>query len=581
MKRILKFILIILFTFSLVACDKQSNIEIFSYQETMEQDYLQIIDLELLNINLDEIVIEFDSDFVNAELTDDGDVKVFSKNKKGITSITIIYGDINRKIEIEILPTLREKAIETLDLKYTKYNNFYQIFVRSFADSDGDGIGDLNGITENLNYLHSLGVTALWLTPIHPTISYHGYEVIDYYEVNPEFGTIQDLKDLIESANSYGIDIVLDMVFNHTSTENEWFTDSTTRDKYYIKHGNSYYETFPFSRDLNLKNEELKEELSNILLYYLDMGISGFRFDAIKHFFTKDKMPSYDSSPDISMGLFLRGLKTRVKKSYPEAYFVGEYFEYNHQRYRYGFLGLDSLFNFEIAGMLREETGTFSDLNRRLPRIYNNFDSYSESNYVDAPFVNNHDLDRLASIMPSLTNRKMAYSILLTLPGSPFIYYGDELGMTGRRASGIGRTVTGYKGVAYDEFVREPFPWKNKYQTTWFPISYENQNVESPTQALNNEDSLLNHIKTLNNIRLNYPALMYGNYFEVFPTETPMLMGYVRMIQHEDFIEKVVVVHNLTNRAYTLDINSIDIFGSKELNVMETYIGLLDVIEKE
>lgn len=578
MKRLLKLLLLILFAFTFAACEDAITIEVLSYEEQMDQESTQLIDLEYSKTPvLDDLIIEYDNSLINIEVIENGDIKVFSQDKKGTTTIKITYDKTIKEIVIEVLPTLKERYQDELDSTYTKYNNYYQIFVRSFADSDGDGIGDLNGITENLNYLQALGITALWLTPIHPTISYHGYEVIDYYDVNPEFGTLDDLQTLIDTADSYGIDIVLDMVFNHTSTENEWFNNPNpdVKDKYYIKYGNSYYETFPFSRDLNLKNAELKEELGSILLYYLDMGISGFRFDAIKHYFIKDGIPTYDSVPDMTMGLFLRDLKKIVKTQYPDAYFVGEYFEYNHQLYQYGFLGLDSLFNFELARLLREQGGSFSDVTRRLPRIYENYDSFSRSQYLDAPFVNNHDMDRLASVMPSLTRRKMAYSILLTLPGSPFIYYGDELGMTGRKESGSGKVVAGYPEVAYDEFVREPFPWKNNYQTTWFPISNENNSIDSPEQALLDPNSLLNHIKTINQIRLNYPALMYGNSFEVYTTESPLLMGYVRTIEYEEFIEKVVVIHNLSNRAYTLNIDSIDLFGSKDLGIMETYIGLL------
>ena len=110
--------------------------------------------------------------------------------------------------------------------EFPKNDIYYQIFVRSFADSDGDGIGDLNGITNKLDYLEDLGITAIWLTPIHPTDSYHGYEVVDYYAINPEFGTMDDFENLLKEAKDKNIKVIMDAVFNHSSPNNLWYQDS-------------------------------------------------------------------------------------------------------------------------------------------------------------------------------------------------------------------------------------------------------------------------------------------------------------------------------------------------------------------
>ncbi len=475
---------------------------------------------------------------------------------------------------------------DKLKEEFPKQDIYYQIFVRSFADSDDDGVGDLNGITNKLDYLSNLGITAVWLTPIHPTITYHGYEIADYYDINPEFGTMEDLQNLIDKADQKGIKIIMDMVFNHTWEGHEWYVDafnnldSPYRD-YYIfpnnaKPGTSAYETFPFSRDLNLRSEALQNELTNILKFYLDKGISGFRFDAVKHYFEKPYDPNYSNNPTFEGGMILRNLKQSVIDEYPNAYFIGEYFEYNVSDYRDFYLGADSMLDFEISRIFQNQA--YSTMNSVLNRIYENLDSYNP-NYIDAPFITNHDLDRFASMNENLANQKFAASVLLTLPGNPYIYYGEELGMKGKRLEN--QTVEGYVdsegnliGV-YDEPRRQPFLWDqdDSALTTWFPLRDGNENLARYSQQLEDENSLLNHYQKFIQIRRDNPALMFGNsYIRVL--NLPGTISFIRTIEVDNITQTVLVVHNFTNNSKIINASVVrNIYGTQEIPALGTYIA--------
>ena len=210
------------------------------------------------------------------------------------------------------------------------YRVFYQIFVGSFSDSDGDGIGDLKGVLNRLDYLNdgnvnsgkSLGIQGIWLSPVFVSPSYHKYDVVDYYQIDPQFGTEEDLKKLIDECHKRNIIVILDLAINHTSINHEWFkrfaearkaenkTDAfydyytcvtdETKDKgktYYPIPGTSYYYEGNFSGDmpeLNFNNPEVRNEVLNIAKYYIDLGIDGFRFDAAKYIYYADNDGSVD-----------------------------------------------------------------------------------------------------------------------------------------------------------------------------------------------------------------------------------------------------------------------------------------------
>ena len=195
----------------------------------------------------------------------------------------------------------REPELNVID---DKYRNWYEVFVYSYFDSDGDRIGDLGGLAEKLDYISGLGMNGIWLMPVMPSPSYHKYDVTDYYSIDPQYGTLEDFSALLEKAHALGIDVIIDLVLNHTSNEHPWFlsarsgADSEYRNWYnwsdspqdgYAKAGEAYYEcrfvnTMP---DLNLDNPEVRAEIENILRFWLeDVGVDGFRLDAVTSYYT-------------------------------------------------------------------------------------------------------------------------------------------------------------------------------------------------------------------------------------------------------------------------------------------------------
>jgi glycosidase len=246
-----------------------------------------------------------------------------------------------------LFETVQLKAYEEENYKFdssvTNANGSvcYEIFVRSFYDTNNDGIGDFNGVTAKLPYLKDLGVKTLWLMPIMPSPSYHGYDVADYYDVNPDYGTMSDFDNLLAEAKKYNIDIMIDIVFNHSSTQNPWFKQSyedyvsnnTSLDSkadwycwidhyqtgYSIYSGSKgiYYESrFDHSMpDLNTQNEAVRAEMLKILKYWVEKGVDGFRFDAVKYFDFNNTKYNVE---------FMTYLHDEIVKDYPGIYFVGE-----------------------------------------------------------------------------------------------------------------------------------------------------------------------------------------------------------------------------------------------------------------
>ncbi len=485
------------------------------------------------------------------------------------------------------LPVTKDLVIEAkyydFRLEYPNQDIYYQIFVRSFADSDNDGIGDLNGITQNLDYLKSLGITALWLLPIHPSPSYHGYNVTDYYGIQPDYGTMEDFDNLVEKAGELGIKIVLDLVVNHTSDQHLWYKEAIKgsnnpyRNYYLFNNNGNAYESFVGGmKDLNLANPEVVNEIYNIMDFYIEKGVDGFRLDAALHFFDRHgyKAKSFEN------GVFIHSLNSHMKEKYGRGYIVSEVFDYNYLAYPDYYIGSDSLFDFYTAQQIWQKIGSGSSsylFVSNLARMYNDIKKVAPD-FIPATFLTNHDLDRLASMpefkgINAMERIKQATNVLLTLPGNPFIYYGEELGMQGTRKEGV--NVPGY-GTAYDEFRRTPFLWGNDYQTSWFPDS-ENTLTANQQQQSKDSNSLYSHYKSLIEIRKQTPALMFGNSFIPYNGNSGKLQGYIRTIETEYFRQAVLVIHNvsLDTMSLTLDHKQI-LYGNLELKPYETVIVEID-----
>ncbi len=393
---------------------------------------------------------------------------------------------------------------------------FYEIFVRSFYDSDGNGIGDFNGITQKLDYLQELGITAIWLMPIHPSPSYHGYDVTNYYNVNYQYGSMDDFKNLLNEAHKRNIKIIIDLVLNHTSSKHPWFvqanSDLTSKYRdYYVwsetgegeggwHPGNQgyyfglFWEGMP---DLNYNNPDVTEEMLKVTNYWLtDIGVDGFRMDAAKHLIEEgDKR---ENTP--ATHAWLKGFYTAYKADNPQAYVIGEVFGAGSSIIKsYTGNQLDHIFNFEMSsGFVNSVKG---GANSGITSAFKfAFQDMPDFNY--ATFLTNHDQNRVMSVFNGDTGKaKAAASLMLTSPGTPFIYYGEEIGMV---------------GIKPDEDIRVPMQWsaeENAGFTTVTPwrapnADYSTVNV---TAENNDPDSMLNHYRALIQLRKEHPALLAGD----------------------------------------------------------------------
>ncbi|MGB8212179.1 MAG: alpha-amylase family glycosyl hydrolase [Anaerolineales bacterium] len=396
---------------------------------------------------------------------------------------------------------------------------FYEIFVRSFYDSNGDGIGDLNGIIQKLDYLKDMGITALWLMPIYPSPSYHGYDVTDYFNVNAQYGTLDDLKNLLAEAHKRGMHVILDLELNHTSNQNPWFInskdkDSPNRDWYVWSDTNPgylgplgvawfpgnqgyYYGIFGANMpDLNYRNPAVTAEMEKVVAYWLkDVGVDGFRLDAINYLVEEgQKQVNTQSTHD-----WLKGFYTTYKADNPNAYTVGEVFG-SDATLAASYTGnqMDMVFNFEMAsGFIDSANGqTNSAIDSALT-----FAKQAMSDWQFATFLTNHDQARTMTVLnSSLDKAKMAAFLLLTSPGTPFIYYGEEIGMEGDKP---------------DPDIRRPMQWaagSNAGFTTGTPWEALEPNDQTANVAAETNDpgSLLSFYKTMLAIRANNPILRSG-----------------------------------------------------------------------
>ena len=438
-------------------------------------------------------------------------------------------------------------------------NVFYEIFVRAFADSDGDGIGDFNGITKNLDYLESLGIEGIWLLPVYPSPSYHGYDITDYYDVNSDYSSLEDFKNLVDEAHKRDIKVILDMVLNHASSEHPWFVeskeDSNSSYSDYFIWANENDNTYDFNAtpidgkawskfndryyygafwhgmpDWNASNPKVREEFINIGQYWIDLGVDGFRLDAAKYMYAEGEYNLELNLLEENLD-FWNEVITGWKDSKEDLHIVSEVWSSSSSVAPY-FSSLDSNFNFDLADSIvsvvkRERDLSGFGLMKNLKRMYENFSKYSDD-FNDAVFLTNHDQDRVMSVLNGdLDRMKLAADIYLLLPGTPYIYYGEELGMMGRKP---------------DEDIRLPFKWGNEYETSWRTDSY-NTDLESVLEQKENDNSLLNHYRKLIDLRSKYVSLREGDFVPVKFNKN-FVIGNVRYTEDE----AILVLHNVSEK---------------------------------
>ncbi|MEW5854187.1 MAG: alpha-amylase family glycosyl hydrolase [Myxococcota bacterium] len=401
---------------------------------------------------------------------------------------------------------------------------FYEVFVRSFHDSNGDGVGDIRGILEKLDHLNDgragegedLEVGGLWLTPINPSPSYHGYDVTDYLGVNPALGTEADVRQLFDECHRRGMRVLLDLVVNHTSSQHPWFQaarvgpESPTRDYYLWRHDDpGWTQPWPGGRrtwhplgdgtffyglfwsgmpDLNYGNPAVADAMVHTARTWLQRGADGFRVDAARYLY---ESPDGELADLPATHAFFRRLRAEVAAVKPSALLVAEAWTERARvlEYRGHDDEFHQAFDFDLASAITSTIlGEHGDaLRTELAKIAETRTPWS----YEATFLSNHDMDRLVSRLPSLAAVKAAVTLLLMLPGTPFLYYGDEVGLP--QGSGHG-----------DEAKRTPMPWTAAggftTGTPWYPYAGELDTRNVATQR-RDPASLLSHHRKLIRLR--------------------------------------------------------------------------------
>lgn len=471
------------------------------------------------------------------------------------------------------VPTLQLAKMP--DLPWWHQGTLYELFVRSYYDSNGDGIGDFKGLTEKLDYLNDgnpetksdLVVTGLWLMPIFPATSYHGYDVTDYMTVNPDYGTMEDFKAFLAAAHQRGIRVIIDFVINHTSIHHPWFEsavkdpNSPYRDYYiwsqtdpgYVGPWNEqvwyktarddyYYAVFWSGMpDLNYRTPAVREEIKKITTFWLnDVGVDGFRLDGARHLIEDGK----DQVNTPETHAYLKEFNALVKSINPQALVVGEVWESSFSVVQYiKDQNMDLAFGFDLS------TGMIKGLNQADAKRLGNSVSFETNLYPDnsmATFLTNHDMNRVSNqLLGEDGTMKNAAVLLLTSKGVPFVYYGEEIGMFGAKP---------------DEQIRTPMQWSSADRAgfstggkAWMGVNSDYKKINVELQS-SDAGSLLNLYRALIQLRQKTPALLTGSYRWI---DTGTKGVYAAMREFEGQV--ILILINLTDAAvsdYAFDFDS-------------------------
>lgn len=520
-----------------------------------------------------------------------------------------------------------ETTSETTDIqkKWWKEAVIYQIYPRSFKDTDGDGVGDLKGIIEKLDYIKSLGVNMVWLNPIYSSPNAdNGYDISNYREIMDEFGTMEDFDLMLNEMHKRDIKFVMDVVVNHSSDEHRWFQESRKsrdnpyRDYYhwwpaekgepnyryslfdpkgeawkYDSITNAYYLHY-FSQkqpDLNWENPKVRQEVYDIMKFWAEKGVDGFRLDAFQFVskdtsfpplpegYEKDVIKYYGMGPNLHK--YLKELNKEVLSQY-DVFAVsegaGSTFEDAHSlvdadrnelQMAYHFKGMDvgnSLEGYELS---------------EFKEVYTKWDSaFAKEGWLSI-FLANHDVPRMVSKFGNdspefrATSSKMLNTFILTMRGTPYCYYGDELGMTNIGFDSISQyqdivAKNGYEktineGGDIEQYMAElkflsrdngrtPMQWDDSEHagfttgTPWLPVNenYKKVNVEAENKDPN---SCLNYFRDLVELRMENPVLVYGDYELLFP-ENETVYAYTRELNEK----KMLILLNFSTENTSIEI---------------------------
>ncbi|OIN59375.1 alpha-amylase family glycosyl hydrolase [Arsenicibacter rosenii] len=446
----------------------------------------------------------------------------------------------------------------------------YEIFVRAFADSNGDSIGDLNGVTANLDYLKDLGVAAIWLMPVNPSPSYHKYDVVDYYGIDPEYGTLEDFKRLVQEAHRRGIKVIMDFVINHTSRQHPWFleackgpdnpywdwyvwmtpkqikdlniatreitADSQEKNPWHkvpkSAYDERYYALFWSGMpDLNYDNPNVRREIYKAGKYWLgEIGVDGFRLDAARHIYPDWEEPKNHA--------FWEEFRQEMESVKPDVYLIGEVWT-RPERIAPYFRGLHANFNFDLQLALVEIIRNEADTESIIPYLNDVHAAFSNVNpqFIDALILSNHDQERIgSSLNGNIDHLKVGANLLMTLPGNPYMYYGEEIGMLGPKP---------------DEYIREPFIWdigkNDRQRARWRKARYSTSRTVRPlTRQKKDPNSLYHHYRRFIHFRNQHPVLNDNlSRLEHAGIRQDGIVSFIRCSNGQ----RLLVVQNLTGKA--------------------------------
>ena len=461
---------------------------------------------------------------------------------------------------------MTEKYLDFLGL------TIYQIYPRSFCDSNGDGIGDLQGVISKLDYLQELGINGIWLMPIHPSTTYHKYNVSDYTAIDPAYGTMEDFDALMAACEARDIHVILDLVVNHTGSEHVWFKDAV---KYLQNLGDAepnpadcpsleyyffgkeqkpgwcqvegtdwYYEAmFNFDMpDLNLESEAVRAEITDIMQFWLDKGVAGFRLDAAKEFF------SGSVSRNVAVLDWIRQTAVSLK---PDVYLVAEVWESFNQITQYYASGITSIFNFAFG----DSSGKIISVIRGAgdPAVVSTYATALEKadaaylgqnpDYIDAPFLSNHDVGRIAGFCAGdALKTKLAGAMNILMGGSCFIYYGEEIGMVGS-GNDPSKRAPMFWNDARDNGTTNPPP------ECTLPESYPFGSLES---QVNDEASVYNYYRQAIAIRNALPVITHGR----ATAETALNVGCVSAVRRTWEEEHCIILMNIDANTAQVDLSA-------------------------
>ena len=509
------------------------------------------------------------------------------------------------------------------EIKRTWYKEMavYQIWPRSFKDGNGDGIGDLKGVLEKLDYIKSLGVDAIWFSPLYksPQKDY-GYDIADYRDIQPEYGTLEEFKQVLDGAHERGLKVIMDLVVNHTSDQHEWFLESKKSDDnpyhdyYYWRKGKNgrrpnnwmsafagpaweynadldeyYLHVFAVEQpDLNMDNPKVREEVKDIMRYWLDMGVDGFREDVITFISKREGLPSSPYWFPVGTGIenymhgphldeYLLEFRRDVLDKY-DCMTVGEAPMMTTKKALHHIAEgenqqLNMMFHFEHMGadcMVYSWLKTKFNL-KKLKKVYTRWQKDLYGKGWNALYVENHDqpriINRYGSVKYRVESAKMLATMYICQSGTPFIYQGQEIGMLNLELEDI----NGYKDVstinnyavakkllgekkaielakyASRDNARTPVQWsaeKNAGFTTgdetWFFVNPNYTEINVASQE-NDPDSILNYYRQLLKFRKEHDIVIYGEYEEFYP-ESKDLFVYARYLD----AQKMLVVNSFS-----------------------------------